>query len=326
MTTTAMSDLNTLPKFYSKTFLDILGPGPEAMQFLIKKPLTGGNGSTIYFPRLTARSTVVSAALQTDGTVMTPQKIQDSQVSAVIKQYGDSVALSDLTELASINGTVEEAAKTLAVQAKNVLDRLILEEAYGTSATATGAGFSVFSYNTVGAVENEGFAMSAIWVSLGTTEHRMKASTIRAAAAKLRARNVNPIDGSYYALLVHSDTAARLRADSEWQTAYQYTSPESLRSGTASPYEGVKVVVDNNITTSANGSNGATCYYSVLLGQGAMGATELGGGVSFHTKKSGETTTSDPANQLVTLAWKANFVPKRLNVSCGLVVVTADTV
>ena len=81
--------------------------------------------------------------------------------------------------------------------------------------------------------------------------------------------------------------------------------------------------VDNNIKTSANGSNGVTLYYSVLLGSGAMGVTELDGGINFYATNEGA-SKADPINQFTSIGWKANMVPARLNVSCGLVIITAD--
>jgi N4-gp56 family major capsid protein len=102
------------------------------------------------------------------------------------------------------------------------------------------------------------------------------------------------------------------------------TDPENLRKGVAGTYGGAKIVIDNNITTSANGSAGATIYYSLLMGRGALGATELDGGIHTYAKKSGESDTSNPINQFVTFGYKANFVSKILNLSCGLVILTAD--
>jgi len=323
MATTVMSDLNTLPKFYSKVWLEVLNPGPAIMEFATKKKLEQGSGNNIFFPRAVARSTVVSAALQTDGTVMTTQKFVDAQVSAVIQQFGDGVAMSDLTNLTALNSTVTEATKSLGIQAKNVIDKRILEGCYNTSATATGAGFSMFFYNTVGNSQL-GISTSAGFTYADETEYAIKAETLRAASGVLRSRNVEPFEDGMFALIAHSDTASRLRADSEWQNAFIYTDAESVRKGIASAYEGVKIVIDNNVTTSANGSVGATLYYSVLLGRGAIGATELDGGVKFFAKKPGSSTTNDPADQFITLAWKANFTSKILNVSSGLVVITAD--
>lgn len=312
-----------VPNYYSKVFLERLVPGPRMMEFCVKKPLPTNGGKVVLFPRMLNSSTMVSAYKLTEGTVISTGKIDDAQVSATIEQFGNAVALWDLTELTAINGTVEETVRELADQANNIIDKRIMEEAYGTSATATGAGFSMFFYNTVGKTDL-GASTSAGFTYAGITEYSTKAATIRAAVKTMLARNVKPLDDGFFALVVHSDTAMRLQADSEWQTAYQYTDPENLRKGVAGTYSGAKIVIDNNIKTSANGSLGATLYYSLLLGKGAIGATQLDGGIHTYAKKSGESDTSNPINQFITFGWKSNFVPQRLNVSCGLVVITAD--
>jgi N4-gp56 family major capsid protein len=319
---TASTDQNTLPKYYHKVFLDRLNVGPKMLDLCIKKPLQKNSGTTIYFPRIVNPSTTVSAYKLTEGTIVSTEKVVDAQVSAVIEQFGNAQAVTDITNLTAINGMVEEATRALADQADSILDQRITQEAYGTSATPTGAGFSCFAWNTAGN-SDLGTSTSAFGTYVGTTEFRMKAETVRAAVTKMRARNVQPMDDGYFALVVHSDTASRLRADSEWQNAYIYTDADSIRKGITSAYEGVKVIVDNNIKTSANGSNGATLYYSILLGKGAMGATELDGGIDFYATNEGA-SKADPINQFTSIGWKSNFVPKRLNVSCGLNVITAD--
>jgi len=324
MAYTATTDVTTLPAYYSKVFLERYNPGPKMMPLCIQTPLEGGSGTTIYFPRVTNFSTTVSAYKLAQGTIVTPAKFADAQVSAVIEQFGNAVGVTDLTFLTAISDTAAEVSRTLANQAANILDARIMQAAYDTSATPTGAGFSCFAYNTVGATDL-GISTSAFGTYAGIVEYRMKAATIRAAAAKLRARNVPPMEDGMFALVTHSDTSARLRGDTEWQNAYIYTNADDVRMGVASAYEGVKVIVDNNITTSANGSNGCTLYYSILLGSGALGATELDGGIKVMTTPP-TADKADPLGQFGTLGWKANFVPKILNVSGGLIVVTADTV
>ena len=326
MAYTATTDVaGFLPNYYSKVFLERLVPGPRMLQFCTMKPLPKNQGKVAYFPRMVVSSTTVSAYKLAEGTVITPEKIDDAQVSATIEQFGNSKAIWDLTELTAIDSTVEETVKEIADQASNIIDIRTMEGGYGTSATPYGgSGFSMFAFNTVGAAENGGIAMSVVYAAVGATEFRMKAATVRAAVKKLMGRNVRPLDDGFYALVCHSDTASRLQADSEWQTAYQYTDPENLRKGVAGTYAGAKIVIDNNIRTSANGSNGDTIYYSFLLGRGALGATELDGGIKTYTKKSGEQDTYNPINQFITFGWKANFVAKHLNLSAALVVLTAD--
>lgn len=229
MAYTATSDVaGFIPKYYSKLFLERLQPGPKMLQFCEMKPLPQNSGTVAYFPRMVVDSTVVSAYKLAEGTVITPDKIDDAQVSATIEQFGRSAGITDLTEMTAINGVVEEAVRALGDQANNIIDLRIIEACYGVSASAgldapTGAtgALSCIAFNTVAGAE--GGAMSAYGTYTGTTEFRMKASTVRYAVGKLMDANVKPFDDGFYALVVKSNTAMRLQADSEWQTALTQT-------------------------------------------------------------------------------------------------------
>lgn len=323
MTTTA-NVAGFLPNFYSKVFLERLVVDPIMMQYCVKKPLPMGTGKTVYFPRMVNSSRMVSAYKITEGTTITPELIDDQQVSAVIEQYANAKGIGDLTLATAIDTTVEETIKELADQAKAIIDTRIIEEAYGTSARSLwGGGFSTFAVNLASSADL-GASTSAFFTYVGTSEYRIGATTLRQATKKLKALNVKPLDEGFYVLVCHSDTAMQLQADQGWKDAYQYTDAENMRKGVAGVYGGVKIQVDNNIKTSAYGSGGATLYHSILLGRGALGATMLDGGVKTYYKPAGSAGTQDPVDQEATWGWKISFVPKILNVSCGLIVVTAD--
>lgn len=219
---TATTDVaGFIPNYYSKVFLERLQPEPIMMQYCVKKPLPQNNGKTAYFPRMVVSSTTVSAYKVAEGTVISTEKIDDAQVSAIVEQFANAKALWDLTELTAISSTVEETVVEIADQAKNIIDRRIIDEAYGTSATPWGgSGFSCFSYNTAAATADV-IAPSVIFAAASTTEYRMTAATLRAAVKKLKGRNVSPLDDGFYALICHSDTAMQLQADSSWQAAYR---------------------------------------------------------------------------------------------------------
>lgn len=323
MTTTA-NVAGFLPNYYSKVFLERLTPKPIMLQYCIKKPLPMGTGKTVYFPRMVTSSTMVSAYKITEGTTITPELIDDQQVSAVIEQYANAKGITDLTVMTAIDTTVEETIKELADQAGNIIDLRVIEEAYGTSAKSIwGGGFSTFAVNLASSADL-GASQSAFFTYVGTGEYRIGGTTLRQAFKKQKAKNVEPLEDGFYVLVCHSDTAAQLQADSAWQAAYQYTDAENIRKGVAGIYSGIKVQIDNNIKTSAYGSGGAVLYHSILLGRGAMGATMLDGGVKTYYKTAGSAGTQDPVEQENTWGWKISFVPKILNVSAGLIVVTAD--
>ena len=324
---TGTGDVNAISKYYSKVFLERLQPGPIVANYCVKKALPLNEGKVVYFPRMTVSSTMVSAYKVTEGTLTTTEKIGDAQVSATVEQFANAKALWDLTGLTAINSTVEETIKELADQAKNILDKRIIEEAIGNSTAGglvTQSGFSCLVYNTASGAQPATDAKISAWGTyLGVTEYAMTAKTLRYAAKILKRRNVAPQDDGYYTLICHSDTAMQLQADTTWQAAYQYTDPENMRKGVAGTYAGIKVQIDNNIKISAYGSNGAYIYHSLLLGRGAMGVTELNGGVKTYTVNNGA-DKFDPVDQFISFGWKANMVPVRLNLSAGAIVMTCD--
>lgn len=323
---TGTADLaGAVPSFYNKKFLErLVQKGMPAMDQAVKTKLPEGNGYIAYWSRQTNNTTVLSALRIQFSAGREPigtENVVASQISATVEKFGYSIGIQDVTKLAAINDTVTETVMNNADQAANVMDKRVLEEALGTSATATGAGFSMFFWNTVGSADL-GSSTSAGFTYAGTVEYALAASTIRAAVAKLRTRNVPTFDDGYYHFLVHPNSELKLLADTTYGNAYIYTNPQGIREGDGKPYAGALVIRDNNIKTSANGSNGNTLYYNVMLGKGALGATELIPGVKSYTVAGAD--KYDPIDEVLAVGWKAAFATARLNVSSGLVIITAD--
>jgi len=323
---TGTGDLSgAVPTFYHKKFLERLVQSTmPAMEVVKKESLPEGNGVTAYWARQTNNTTTLSALRVQFSAGREPigtENVPSSQISATVEKYAYSVGINDITEMAAINDTITETVENNADQAATIVDTRILEEAYGTSATATGGGFSMFFYNTVGTTDL-GTSTSAGFVYAGTTEYAIAASTIRSAVAKLRTRKVPTFDDGSYRMLVHPNSALKLQADTTYGNAYVYTDPTGIRKGEPKPYAGCVFIRDANIKTSANGSNGATLYYNIMTGKGALGATELIKGVKPYVVNGAD--KYDPVNEVTAVVWKVAFATARLNVSSGLIVITAD--
>jgi N4-gp56 family major capsid protein len=322
---TASTAVSTIPAYYHKRFLERLEAVPKLYDLLPKRALPENSGHTMYFPRMSSSSTTTSAYKSTQGTLLSTEGVNDVRVSATIETFRNAKAVWDVAKLTALNTYLDEVVDEQGAQARNIIDKRILEEAYGIN---IGQARAISDY--LGG-EN-GATFSSIYLS-GTT-YEMAAThstaTITAAAIRdwvkrLRARNVQGFfDDGMYLLVVHSDTEMAIQADSTWQAAYQYTDPENMRKGLFGQYGGVKMQRDNNILVSACGSAGATLYFSLLLGKGAMATSELNGGVHTYMKESGPTDTFNPVNEFVSFGWKIHFVPKVLNVSAGFICVTAD--
>jgi N4-gp56 family major capsid protein len=324
--TTQTGLAGAVPNYYYKLYLERMVNKMRMLEYVTKRPVPLNEGSVVYFARMTNSSTTPSAyKVQYSagyGPIAT-EAAASAQVSATVEKFANAKAILDVTALTAINSTVEETVREQGDQAGSIIDIRITQEAYGTSSAPAGYGFSCFAYNTVG--KNDlGSSTSAYSTYVGTAEYGMAASTVRSAVSKLLTRSVEPLDEGYFALIVAAKTAYALQADSTWQASYQYTDPENLRKGIAGDYAGARIVIDNNILTSAGGSGSATLYYSLLMGRGALTVSDLDGGAmpQFYTVKGAD--KFDPVDEFITVGWKAMFAVCRTNVSAGLVVITAD--
>jgi len=320
----AVTTALAIPQYYHKKFLERLTETPILYNLVDKKPVPENSGTVMYFPRLSNSSTTPSAYKGSEGTAVETEQVFDTRISATLETFRNAKAVWDIAKLTALNSFMDEVVSEQADQAANIIDKRILEAAYGCPIDT--------SYNLSNLLGGGNVStFSAIYLS-GTTYNMpavhstatITAAAIRSWVKKLRSRNVKPFDGEDYLLVVHSDTEMAIQADTTWQAAYQYTDPENMRKGIFGRYGGVKMATDNNILVSACGSAGATLYFSLLLGKGALAVSELNGGVKTYMKESNSGDTSNPVNEFVTFGWKIHFVPKVLNVSCGLICVTAD--
>jgi len=325
---TGTADLSgAVPSFYNKRFLERFLAKLKMREFCTPTELPDNNGTVAYWARITTPSMTVSAAriqYSAGREPITPGNIVSTQISGTIEKYGWAVAIQDVTQLAAINSTVTETSDAMSDQAGGIIDTRIIEEAYGSSSNAvpTGLGFSAIQYSTTGSAEI-GASVSAYFTTANATDHVMTTKTIRNAVKTMEGRNAPRFEDGFYALVCHSNTASVLQGDTTWQATCQYTDPENMKKGVVGTYGGVRIQVDNNIKSSANGSGGATVYFSLLLSRGGLGITELDGGVKYYTVAGGA-SKYDPIDEFISIGWKALFVPVRLNLSGGLVLITCD--
>jgi len=333
-TTTAVS---TIPSYYHKKFVERLEVDSKLYSMLDKRPLPEGSGTTMYFPRVSSHSTTPSAFKGSEGTLVTPIAVQDVRVSATIETFRNAEALWDKVKLTALSTYLDQAVDEQASQAANVIDKRILEAAYGCNIAGATHGGSVALSDNMGAASDDDETSFSCIAASGTTGYGspgfthipaariITAADIRYWVAQLRGRNVRPfLDNGDYLLVVDSQTEMNIQADSTWQAAYQYTDPENMKKGLFGRYAGVTMLRDNNILVSACGSAGATVAFTLLLGKGALGVSELNGGTKTYFKESGPQDTYNPVNEFMTFGWKIHFVPKALHASAGLICAIAQ--
>jgi N4-gp56 family major capsid protein len=312
----------TVRAYYDRLALMTLEANAVLMDLCEKKPLPGKSGKTIYFTRYSNFSEVTSHL--TEGVPPTVIQLSAVNVSASLVQDGYVTEISDLLDMTNITDNGKAAVERLAEQAGRSIDSFIRREIYNTAADSAVPVSA--NLKTVFGNDNSRGNVSA----MQSTSCQMSTSVIRYATTSLKNLNAKPLQGEDFILVVNPTTAAKLRADSVWQNANQYSGvyAEKIFKGECGRIEGARVVETTQIPFFASSTAGnvfvstadTSVTFSILLGKGAVGVTEMAGGIETFTVTGAD--KSDPLNQKTTYGWKITWTPKTLNASCGALVAT----
>lgn len=235
--------------------------------------------------------------------------------------------------MTNITDNGKAAVERLAELASRSIDSYIKREIYNVGGANSAVPISANVYNQF----YDGVTYGNV-SAMPSTSCRMTTAVIRNAVTKLKVANVKPLSGEDYILVCSPQTSARLRTDSVWQNANQYSGvyADKIFRGEAGRIEGARVVETTNLgpgngtgyyasSTAGNvfvSTADTSVYFSILLGAGAIGITEMNGGLQTYTVAGAD--KSDPLNQKTQYGWKITYVPKTLNYSCGVVIATTD--
>jgi len=326
-TSNTTSLTNTIKSFYDRVMLDVLDPELKYYQFGEKRPLPKGEGKTIIWNRSTRLAT--GFVLSEGVTTSTANALSTAKVSAIIRQFGGYTSISDLVDLTSITDVMKMAAERIGAQAGETIERVITCELATYNA---GAGIHyVKNSATIGdyfeSVSGISTCANGIYGSvLGATgcyNNVLSVSNVRSCVYRLKGLNVKPYEGNDFVSIINTETAEDLVSDSTWINFHQYAAPgqANLYTGEIGKIYGCRFVettqgpavrgVGDSLSTAS-----AVVYGTLVMGKGYFGVTELDGGIKTFIAQGAE--KGDPLNQLTTYGWKANFISKVLNASCGV--------
>ena len=268
--------------FYDMTLIDEAQAELVHDQFGQKRPIPKNGGKTIEFRKFAA---LPKANMLTEGVTPDGKKLDASNITAEVSQYGDYIVQSDVLELTSIDNTIVEATKILGRQAGLTLDTITREAMHQTT-------------NRFFCPKADGTAVASR-TALDATS-KLTVAVIKRAVAFLKKNNAPKIDGSYVAI-IHPYAAHDLMSDPEWIDAHKYAQPENLYTGEIGRIAGVRFVE----TSEAKVYDGGV-YGTLIMGANAYGVTEVtGGGLQTIIKQKGSAGTSDPLDQRSSIGWKA---------------------
>ena len=291
--TTAGEGLSVEMKtFYSDYLIDNAKPNLVHDQFGQKHPIPQGSGKTIEFRRFIPFSKATTPLKE--GVTPDGGKLEVTNLTATVQQYGHYVTLSDVVQLTAIDILLVETTELLGAQAGVTLDTITREVLNG--------GTSVIYSN---GKENRADLTGA---------DKLTVDDIFRAARFLKNQNAPKIDGSYVAI-VHPDVAYDLMRNEEWIDVHKYTdNVEDVYEGEIGKIGGVRFVESTEAKKfEGEGSGERDVYSTLVLGAKAYGVTEVtGGGLQHIVKQLGSGGTSDPLDQRGTAGWKAIKTAERL--------------
>ena len=290
--TTASSDLSVEMKtFYSDYLIDNAKPLLVHDQFGQKHPIPKNGGKTIEFRKYSPFAKALTPI--TEGVTPDGHKLNVTNLTATVAQYGDYVELSDVLLLTAIDNNLTEATALCGNQAGETLDTVTREVLVGGTNVMYSGGVSDRS-------------------ALGA-ENKLTVDDCFKAARFLKTQKAQKIDG-YYVAIIHPDVAYDLMRSDDWVKAVEYAGSTQLFEGEIGRIAGIRFVETTEAKIFAKAGSGSKDVYATLvLGANAYGVTEVeGGGLQHIVKQLGSAGTADPLNQRATVGWKAIKTAERL--------------
>ena len=285
--------------YYSDYLIDLAEPELVHDQFGQKHPIPKNGGKTIEFRKYSPLAKALTPL--TEGVTPSGKKLNVSNLTATVAQYGDYIELSDVLLLTAIDNNLVQATKLLASQAGRTLDTITREVLNGGT--------------NVQYAEGQVSARNALVGGSATASdnHYLTVKAIRMAVRYLRVMNAPKINGDY-AGIIHPDCEYDLMSDPDWKNPHEYVDTDNIYENEIGKIAGVRFVESSEakIWKQAGASN-RDVYSTLILGADAYGVTEVtGGGLQHIVKQLGSSGTADPLNQRATAGWKAIKTAERL--------------
>lgn len=215
--------------FYDKTLITLSSPYLIHDQFGQKRDIPKNGGKVIEFRRFSALPKALTPL--TEGVTPEGNKLNVSNVTASVEQYGDYVEQSDVLELTAVDNTIVEATKQLSAQAGLTMDTVVRNEIVGGTNV-------IYSPSVTDDVETEITSRHLIDSSAS-----LRVKDVFRGAAELKAMNAPKING-YYVGIIHPYVAYDLMqsAGNQWMEVQKYASPENMLTGEIGSLGGVRFV------------------------------------------------------------------------------------
>lgn len=213
--------------FYSDYLIDNAVPKLVHDQFGQKKPIPQGKGKTVEFRKYSPLPKALKPL--TEGVTPDGNKLNVTNLTATVQQFGDYIALSDILLMTAIDNNLVEATKILGNQAGATLDTITREVINAGTNKICGARERAARYLLVGGDATP------------TNNDYLSVLVLKKGVRWLKAQNTQKIDG-YYIGIANPDTLFDLMCDPEWISANQYAGSRKIFEGEVGEIAGVRFV------------------------------------------------------------------------------------
>ena len=279
--------------FYEKTLITRLLPQLNFYKDAKKKKLPKNQGTTINFRKFNSL-TAPSASL-TEGVTPDGNDLDITTITAVVKQEGDYVLISDLIQMTGIDPVLTETSELLGEEAAEVVDNRIQ--------TALASGTNVYF---------AGNATTRAGLESASTKHLIS-DDIKKIVRKLKNAKARRFADGYYHMQVDPDIAYDLMSDNDWVDVSKYAKPEQMQKGELGKMHGMKFFETTNLQVVDSSSTAASkipVHIAFAYGKDSYDCIDLEGGAGkpeIIVKPNGSAGTTDPLNQRASAGWKACF-------------------
>lgn len=280
--------------YYDKNLLENAKPNLVYGQFGMERPIPKNGGQSINFRRFSKLKPATTPL--TEGVTPVGSKLNITQITATVKQYGAYYLLSDWLQLTAPDPILTEATKNLGDNAGETLDTIDRE--------ALMEGTNVY------------YGDGSVKVRSGITGTMIASlDGIKNCARILKRNDAKPFAENTYVAIIHPDTWYDLTKEIEDIYKYTESGVKKIYTGELGTYQGIRFVeTSRGKIYVKDGAADQDVYATLVLGRNAYGVTSIkGGGIQTIAKQLGSSGTNDPMDQRSSIAWKANRVTKILD-------------
>ena len=302
---------------YDRNLLERALPSLIYGRYAQTRPLPKNSGTRINFRRY--GSLAVNTTPLGEGVTPTGKKLSNTDIYAIVKQYGDFITIPDWIAMVGLDPILIEGGEILAEQMGLTVDTLDRDVYI--------AGTNVRYANSVA-------GRTTVATAVATADLKAVIRTLeKANAKKLRTQVVagakvgtRPIAPAFYGI-THTDCRQDYEALSGFTKVEEYASQKNVAEEEIGSWGNLRILVTTNAklwlaggvavgTTGLVAEDDTTIdvYSTLVFAANAVGSIPLQkGNIKNIIKKMGSAGTEDPLDQRATSGWKVAQTAKILN-------------